>query len=217
MEKLPTTGSNDPPPGGAKGVIRKLVQIVHGGPKYPTQDETREGVRSFFVFFLFGALVWITVLSWATGSLVTFGALGMISAASTIAGAFLGFLFGIPRSLASTAASLVEQSQAGTKTTVTPNTNLEQISDWLTKILVGVGLTQLQSLPKIFSDLSASLAALLPNVPAGGIVTLASIIAFLFAGFLWAYFESRTALMPLFEQQTDLQQTGEMPPHDGQP
>jgi hypothetical protein len=169
------------------------------------------------VFFLFGAWAWIIVLAWATDSFVTFGALGMISAAATIAGAFLGFLFGIPRSLASTAASLVEQSQAGTKTIVMPNTNLEQISDWLTKILVGVGLTQLQSLPKIFSDLSTSLAALLPNVPAGGIVTLASIIAFLLAGFLWAYFESRTALMPLFERQTDLAQTHEIPPQDKQP
>ena len=186
------------------GLPERIFQALRSGPRHPTPDQTREGVRFFFIFFMFGALVWMIVLSWANSSLSMFGSLGMISAAATIAGAFLGFLFGVPRSLASTTAALAELSPAvaGEATTskviVAPNTNLEQISDWLTKVLVGVGLTQLQKVPTVLSDLAVNLSSVLPNVPAGGTIMVATIIAFLFAGFLWSYFESRTALMSLF-------------------
>jgi hypothetical protein len=49
-----------------------------------------------------------------------------------------------------------------------PNTNLEQISDWLTKILVGVGLTQLAQVRSGAAVLSEALKPVLGNTQASG-------------------------------------------------
>ena len=67
------------------------------------------------------------------------------------AGGLFGFLFG-PRSLAGP--EHAEEDMAGT---YRPKTNLEQISDWLTKILVGVGLVQFTTLARHAGDLVAFL------------------------------------------------------------
>ena len=61
------------------------------------------------------------------------------ASAASAAGAFSGFLFGIPRVLQSDHLASQESSR------VLSNSNLEQISDWLTKILVGVGLAMSMS------------------------------------------------------------------------
>jgi TRAP-type mannitol/chloroaromatic compound transport system permease small subunit len=78
-------------------------------------DRTRHDVRAFFIFFLCGAVVWIFVLSIASsrsgGSFsTTLGTLGMFSAAAMISGGVLGFLFGIPRVLASSVAAAAQNS-----------------------------------------------------------------------------------------------------------
>jgi len=48
------------------------------------------------------------------------------------------------------------------------NSNLEQVSDWLTKIIVGVGLTQIPGIRDYFSSLAAYLA---PAFPAPAVQT----------------------------------------------
>jgi predicted secreted protein len=55
-------------------------------------------------------------------------------------GGLLGFLFGIPRTLQQEASQATEQNRKDRpqETNYAVNTNLDQISDWLTKILVGV-------------------------------------------------------------------------------
>ncbi len=63
-----------------------------------------------------------------------------IAGAASAAGMFVGFLFGIPRSLQrepQTGGALNKVQSSNGQYAV--NTNLEQISDWLTKIIVGVG------------------------------------------------------------------------------
>jgi hypothetical protein len=81
----------------------------------------------------------------------------IVTAATMLAGGVVGFVFGVPRVLAA--------DNAGTprrQATITGNTNLEQISDWLTKILVGVGLTQ-------FGSIASGAGRLIGNVaPAFG-------------------------------------------------
>jgi len=66
----------------------------------------------------------------------------------------LGFLFGIPRVLQKDSQSEAAESKSG----IVPrsagyqliiNTNLDDVSDWLTKILLGVGLVELQKLPSL--------------------------------------------------------------------
>ena len=74
-----------------------------------------------------------------------------------VSGMLLGFLFGIPRTVPSgtvdvPAATEVPPNASNTLFTGTPspmeiNSNLVEVSDWLTKIIIGVGLIELKSLP----------------------------------------------------------------------
>ena len=102
------------------------------------------------------------------------------------AGALTGFLFGIPRTL--------QRDEAPSGKTQAVNTNLEQISDWLTKILVGVGLTQLQRLPDDLWRLGQTFP--LNNDPALGI---ALFLNFVIAGFFCGYLLTRLFLTGAFE------------------
>src|SRR5215216_3504552 len=87
---------------------------------------------------------------WPSG-LSTFAVALTFAAAAAAVGCLVGFLFGIPRTLTDNpprdpAGRVLPPSRdddGDSPTEYRPNTNLEQISDWLTKILVGVGLVQI--------------------------------------------------------------------------
>ena len=97
--------------------------------------------------------------------LTLFAEAALIAAAAFSVGGLLGFLFGIPRTLqqesppptppASAGAAPASVNSSDYRQNV--NTNLEQISHWLTKILVGVGLTQLRDVPTLIWQLAESL------------------------------------------------------------
>jgi uncharacterized membrane protein len=78
-----------------------------------------------------------------------FGVACMWAMACIAAGALIGFLFGVPR--ANPAAA-----QSGQ---FSHNTNVEAVSDWLTKILVGVGLVNFQAIGAFTDRLAAGLSA----------------------------------------------------------
>lgn len=118
----------------------------------------------------------------------------MVGGACYTLGALLGFLFGIPKTLVG----------GHGVTTLAQNTNLEQVSDWLTKILVGVGLTQLgklnEGLPKIGEYFAVA------NRPSA---TLAIILNWGVAGFLVGYLLTRLFFVGAFAQaEVFLQATG---------
>jgi hypothetical protein len=121
---------------------------------------------------------------WASTGLRLFSQILVVGGASYGVGALLGFLFGIPRTLNADIGRPVDDrvTHNGTR----PNTNLEQVSDWLTKILVGVGLTQLKTLPEQLRSLGAYFAV--ADSPA---VTLAVIVDWSVAGFLVGYLLTR--------------------------
>lgn len=76
------------------------------------------------------------------------------------------------------------------------NTNLEEISDWLTKILVGVGLIQLRSLPENIRRVGNYVGqGLGPNQEA---VASGVVIYFFGLGFLSGYLLTRMFLGPAF-------------------
>lgn len=65
------------------------------------------------------------------------------------------------------------------------NANLDQISDWLTKIIVGVGLTQLVNIPKALESLGESIKPALGDVASSqafgiGLIIYGSVVGFLF-------------------------------------
>lgn len=121
----------------------------------------------------------------------------LLAGASALVAGTLGFLFGIPRTLQQEGAnSSTEANPAAPQAGSAPrrvdyraNTNLEQISDWLTKILVGVGLTQITEIRSGLASLSAFAAKGLGaqdynQVFAFALLSYSAVLGFLF-GYLW--------------------------------
>jgi hypothetical protein len=82
-----------------------------------------------------------------------------------------------------------------------PNTNLEQISDWLTKIIVGVGLVQLSTLPGKLRALAGYFATAFGAEPVAPSVVLAIQGYFGIFGFLLGYLWARLYLMKEFSEE----------------
>ena len=114
------------------------------------------------------------------GSALAFGAAAFLS------GGLLGFLFGIPKAATSAAAADSEY---------TANTNLEQISNWVTTIVVGLTLTQLSRIPGALGRLADGMKAPLGGTDSSGDFGLALVIFYAVLGFLYLYLWSRTVLM----------------------
>jgi CheY-like chemotaxis protein len=132
-------------------------------------------------------------------------ALLILAGAASVCGWFLGFLFGIPRALQNSdlrsaqtevgdtsarAGSLAIRYQA--------NTNLEQISDWLTKIIVGVSLTQIPSIATALSMLSAEVSRGMEPQALAHTIVGASVVLFGILGFLFGYLWTRLSLAEAF-------------------
>lgn len=115
----------------------------------------------------------------------------LVAGGAFVAGGLLGFLFGIPRSLTGPEAAGDAAAAGGA---YRPNTNLEQISDWLTKILVGVGLVQFTILARHAGDLVSFLGPALGGDPLGETFAGATLVIFSISGFLAFYLVTRIYL-----------------------
>jgi CheY-like chemotaxis protein/uncharacterized integral membrane protein len=126
------------------------------------------------------------------------------------AGDILGFLFGIPRVLQQpdvrhstnqpTDAKLTKDSNQETSYRQEVNTNLEQISDWLTKIIVGIGLIELRRLPEALNRLSKFVSTSLGTSPDVQGLAAPIIIYFTILGFLSGYLLTRIYLSGAFRR-----------------
>ncbi len=88
------------------------------------------------------------------------------------------------------------------------NSNLELISDWLTKILVGVGLTQFKSIPRALRDLAAFIAGDAKSFGPDQSFALFVILYFFFGGFVASYLETRVFLTGAFIRSEPQQNAG---------
>ncbi len=104
----------------------------------------------------------------------------LIAGASLSGGGFLGFLFGIP--------SITQDPRARIKY----NDNLVQISDWLTKIIVGVGLTQLYRIPGKVLQVGEAFQANFGAGDWGRNIAISIICYFFLLGFFMMYFWTKT-------------------------
>lgn len=109
----------------------------------------------------------------------------LAAAASFSGGGFIGFLFGIPKTLQTTSGEGAAP-QARLHRSWQVNTNLEQISDWLTKIIVGLGLTQLTQLPSQVESTGDYIAAAI-SPTSSGVAGSLILIVFSILGFVVAY------------------------------
>jgi hypothetical protein len=141
------------------------------------------------------------------------------AAASAAVGSMLGFLFGIPRLLQKTPEAPKPGAEGATSKTnqfFITNTSLEEISDWLTKIIIGLGLVQFETIVhyiyvcSLFAasyiksvDVSLSSANNADIIVKGGISVaffFAIIIVCLLGACLFIYLETRTRLTRIFRE-----------------
>jgi hypothetical protein len=120
----------------------------------------------------------------------------MLALASALGVGLIGFIFGVPFSkdaagAAPKVAGAPDRAESeGSPSSYRANTSLEQISDWLTKMLVGVGLVEIKEAPAALHRLVQYLA---PGVGTGrqaetfvlSVLVFFAVSGFLF-GFLWA-------------------------------
>jgi tetratricopeptide (TPR) repeat protein len=135
----------------------------------------------------------------SSGTWVRIAAVGiMIAAAALLLGFLFGFIFCYPR-VKKNAGELKPSSDS-----VEDNPSLADISDWLTKIMVGVGLVELNKIPSSLWLFSGVLATGLRTVDSGPYVDgsqtfcLGLILFFFIVGFLighiWTRFYYQEAL-----------------------
>jgi hypothetical protein len=165
----------------------------------------RRGLRGFIAVSPFAALIAVFVFaeSGGFGRGSTFASVFAVAAAewgaALFAGLFLGFLFGLPKTLDRSAAI----TPSTTKARLATNTNLDQISDWLTKILVGLGLVELGKLAHGASSLSARLAPGLGGGPGAKPFAMALLVYSLLDGFLVGYVYTRVDLSRRFRHAAE--------------
>lgn len=121
-----------------------------------------------------------------------FGCGLLIGGASLSAGGFMGFIFGIPSMVQSPGAMRVKY-----------NDNLVQISDWLTKIIVGVGLTQIGDIPGKVMSLGEYLKWNFGGDAWARNASLAIVFYFLLFGFLMIYLWTRTDFTTIMKDVDD--------------
>lgn len=191
----------------------RLLLRLHDNPELPEsrrdlvlrelrlRDDTRTTVVALFLVMLF-ALICVSLaqhqISRATRlndseALAALWGVGTLTAA-----ALLGFLFGIPRAAQQPAGPTLDARGREVRAAgLTPNTNLEQISDWLTKIIVGVGLVEARSIAAHAIALAQFMSATSGGV-ASPSLALAILITFGGLGFLLGYLTTRMFLSPVF-------------------
>lgn len=138
-------------------------------------------------------------------------------AALSISG-LLGFLFGVPHTRdesQSPAESKAKDGEpknlraVGSGTTYRPNTGLEQISDWLTKMLVGVGLVEIKVIPSKLVRLAAYVAMGLGNNDQAQVFAMALLAYFGLGGFVFGFLWARLYLPKWFREADKVEQLEE--------
>lgn len=140
--------------------------------------------------------------------LVALGTGLLIGGAAFCLGAFSGFLFGIPRIMNSSSAQAVLKSSTNV---ILHNDNLVQISDWLTKIIVGVGLTQINKAPEKLWQMGEKISYCFDpngyqsnsNKDIATVISICVVLYFLILGFIASYLWTRVYFSHLFEKELE--------------
>ncbi len=184
--------------------------------KYDESERFLLGMMSLACLGCF-LIVLYSLQFWTTGQFFRILGVGLLVAgAALFCGFLLGFIFAIPRmgEKGKAAADPAQDSHpapsAAPREAMPFNANLVEISDWLTKIIVGVGLVELHSISAKLGQLSYDLApGLLSARDAeprliGQAAGLAILIYYFTGGFLagyvWATINFRRFLRDVIEQ-----------------
>jgi len=155
-------------------------------------DAKKEGVPwMVLAVFLIASILTLSLLAWSVSSARFLFAELLIGAAAISIGGLLGFLFGMPRGPANDQPS-EGNGKSNRGISYRPSNNLELVSDWLTKILIGVGLVDLKQLVGTLNALGHAVEYSLKDAPAGtSVVTQGVVVAFLVLGFIASFLWTR--------------------------
>jgi hypothetical protein len=192
--------------------VSLLTPLKSKMPNLPTDKKysRQHGLYALYGLIVGALVCWAMIAAFARTSTVlgAFGVASMVASASLLAGAFFGFIFGVPRTLQRGGEDDVGSNKtldANSKPTYRPNTNLEQISDWLTKILVGAGLTQIGGIRQWLRDLGTSLAPGFGASDNARVFATATVVCFVLNGFLIGYLWTRLYFAGALVEADDLE------------
>jgi tetratricopeptide (TPR) repeat protein len=115
----------------------------------------------------------------------------LLSAAAYVSGFFLGFLFGIPK-------RNVEKESA-----YNLSTNLVDISDWLTKIIIGLGLIEIKKIPATLQSIGIYVQTKTSTQGSVAIFTASCLVYFSIFGLYYGYNYMRLFLSGQFKEADD--------------
>jgi len=167
----------------------KLKQLLSGSRR-GTNDINRVITLLWMLILIgllsliFPATVKILQNDWA-GALTTIGSGLFLAGAATLVGSILGFLFGVPKN--NNAKDEGKETSASHQQFYQPNTNLEQISDWLTKIIVGIGLIEISKIISFFKFIGDYCGPAFSNHPAGEIIAVSICLHYTLVGFVQGF------------------------------
>lgn len=158
-------------------------------------DKIQRGVLTVALILLVAMVavaVTLTVTTREGGAGVT--AFVLFAAAAAVGAAF-GFLFGMPRARAAESAA-----SANASTYYLTNSNLIKVSDWLTTIVIGLGLVNLGKVVPVLVTLAHALRGPLGNAEYSGAAGVSVLIVGVLAGFLLTYLWTSIRVRELLEE-----------------
>jgi hypothetical protein len=164
-----------------------------------------------------GVAVLAAYATGSTGPFKIFAILFILSGAAFLIGALVGFLFGVPKSRTDGSRHADERADGSGKSEDAvfaggslrekywDNANLEEVSDWLTKIIVGVGLVQLGSISGYFHSIGEVVEPVLGAD--GKLVLQGALLYFVVLGFIFCYLWTRVVFYGILTDVSDVRRT----------
>jgi len=112
------------------------------------------------------------------------------SGAAFFAGTIGGFLFGVPKSISNP--TMTPSPPITNRYKI--NTNLEEISDWLTKIILGLGLVHIENVIRFVDSLGNEAAKAIGQAQGAKLIAISAMAYGFVCGFIVIYIGTRTAL-----------------------
>lgn len=163
------------------------VTLISARAKSPNNKKASKWLFATLIPVLGSISLGLVALAWyGVGAAGFFWAIACLAA-----GSLLGIIFGIPRESVDNASTDTTRPAAWLRA----NTNMEEISDWLTKLLVGAGLVELKALPQALGSaakyVANSLTPLSRTPAALESIAASIIIFFVVEGFIGGYLNTR--------------------------
>ena len=169
-------------------LLRSLRSLLSVGDK-----DVSSVIKLLWLLISIGLLSLLApaIVRWTSGDIkggwMTIGTGLFLAGAATLLGSVIGFLFGVPRKNPQPPVAGEKDHPNTTRTSYQPNTNLEQISDWLTKIIVGVGLVEINKIIALFRQIGHFAGPAFALSPSGEIIAVCICIHYLFVGFIQGF------------------------------